>query len=159
MEVDGGMESGAEIWEHKTRIHSSSDYSLAQLLLPEKTLQVEQRCNFDKDCMKQDKYKLAYAESKARDQCDAGVDHCDPLVVEGYQGGKTMPATLFGSEFGSDEHGEGSTVVLYIGGVGRVQLRNTGCALASSNHGSAPAGSVGGDTIVEDCFEIRILCS
>ena len=154
MEVDGGMELGAEIWEHKTRIHSSSDYSLAQLLLPEKTLQVEQRCNFDKDCMKQDKYKLAYAESKARDQCDAGVDHCDPLVVDGYQGSSIMPATLFDSELGSDEHGEGSTAVLYIGGIGRVQLRNTGCALASSNHGATPAGSVERDAIMADCSEV-----
>ena len=91
-----------------------------------KSIQVQQRCNFDKDCMKQDKYKQAYAESKARDQCDAGVDHCDPLVVEGYQAGKALPATLFGSEVGSDEHGEGSTAVVYVSGVGRVQLRNTG---------------------------------
>ena len=91
-----------------------------------KAIQVQQRCNFDKDCMKQDKYKQAYAESKARDQCDAGVDHCDPLVVEGYQAGKALPAPLFGSEVGSDEHGEGSTAVVYVSGVGRVQLRNTG---------------------------------
>ena len=76
--------------------------------------------------MKQDKYKQAYAESKARDQCDAGVDHCDPLVVDGYQGSSIMPATLFDSELGSDEHGEGSTAVVYVSGVGRVQLRNTG---------------------------------
>ena len=147
------MELRGEIREGKARVVLIADSAA----LVRKTVQVEQRCNFDKDCMKQDKYKLAYAESKARDQCDAGVDHCDPLVVDGYQGSSIMPATLFDSELGSDEHGEGSTAVLFAGGVGKVQLRNTGCALASSSHGPTVAGSVGRDTIVEGCLIIGLL--
>ena len=153
MEDDGGMELRGEIREGKARVVLIADSAA----LVRKTVQVEQRCNFDKDCMKQDKYKLAYAESKARDQCDAGVDHCDPLVVDGYQGSSIMPATLFDSELGSDEHGEGSTAVLFAGGVGKVQLRNTGCALASSSHGPTVAGLVGRDTIVEGCLGLLIL--
>jgi hypothetical protein len=88
---------------------------------------VKHRCEFDTDCMKQDMYKKAQADGiRPVDQCVPGLDHCEPLIVEGFDGVK-FPTELFGHELGSSEFSQGKRANLWGGsGVGTVTLRNTG---------------------------------
>ena len=95
--------------------------------------QVSQRCHFDPDCMKQQKFIDAGKGKDAADQCDAGVDGCDPLIVGGYEGGFIMPAPLFGSDAGTTEFGPGKLTHLWASSAAKVTVRNTGCLLEVLN--------------------------
>ena len=47
------------------------------------------------------------------DQCVPGVDHCDPMMVRGFDGSK-FPTELFGHELGTSEYSVGKLATMWV---------------------------------------------
>merc|ERR1711908_96629 len=59
------------------------------------------------------------------DQCVPGVDHCDPMMVRGFDGSK-FPTELFGHELGTSEYSVGKLATMWVSSFNQVTMRNTG---------------------------------